>query len=59
MMELDDLFRERRSLEYKIVDFFSDDDTNPNYGDRGYQDLLERLEDVNDNINELQVDGSV
>ena len=59
MMELDDLFSERRDLEERICYFFDEDDASPNYGDRGYQDLLERLEDVNDNINELLVDGSV
>tara|TARA_R110000868_G_scaffold95085_3_gene261801 strand:- start:141 stop:317 length:177 start_codon:yes stop_codon:yes gene_type:complete len=39
-------------LEDRIDNFFGDDEY-PHYGDRGYQELLERLEDAYGNLNEL------
>ena len=55
-MELDDLFEEQRSLNDRIKNFFGDDDSCPNYGDRGFQDLLEQLNDVDNKIDEI-IDG--
>ena len=39
-------------LEERIDNFFGDDEY-PHYGDRGYQDLLERLEEAYGDLNDL------
>jgi hypothetical protein len=47
-MELDELYETKRYLENKIENFF---DGGQKYsGDRNYQSLLERLEDVKEQI---------
>lgn len=50
-MELEDLFEEKRNIEERIDNFFGDEEKH--YGDRGYQSLLERLEDVEEQIKEI------
>ena len=52
MIELDSLFDRRRELEERKNTFFDGDD-DPHYGDRGYQDLLEQLDEVNEDIDEI------
>lgn len=52
MCELDDLYRRYYDLEERVNSFF-DGEENPHYGDRGYQELLEEMETVNEEINEL------
>ena len=52
MIELDELYNRKRDLESRVENFFGDDD-NPHYGDRGYQDLLEQLDEVEGEIDEL------
>jgi len=52
MNELDELYRRYYDLEERINLFFEGDE-NPHYGDRGYQELLEEMETVNEEINEL------
>ena len=51
-LELDELFERKSSLNDRIENFFGGDD-NPHYGDRGYQDLLEQLDEVETEINEI------
>jgi|TARA_B110000908_G_scaffold142542_1_gene170795 truncated hemoglobin YjbI len=50
-MEVEDLFEEKRNLEERIDNFFGGEEKN--YGDRGYQSLLERLENVEEQIKEI------
>ena len=52
MIELDSLFDRRRELEERKNTFFDGDD-DPHYGDRGYQDILEQLDEVNEDIDEI------
>jgi len=53
--ELNELYEKRREVAEKISNYFGDDN-NPNYGDKGYQDLLTELDAINQMISEL--DGS-
>lgn len=57
MIELDELLGWRSELEERKNNFFNGDD-NPNYGDRGYQDILEQLDEVNEDIDEILDDES-
>ena len=50
MNELDELYERKSVLEERINEFFQGDDY-PHDGDRGYQDLLQQLDEVNDDIN--------
>jgi regulator of replication initiation timing len=50
-MELDELFETKRYLENKIENFF--DGEQKYTGDRNYQSLLERLEEVEEQIKEI------
>jgi len=52
MIELDELFERRSELEHRKNYFFEGDD-DPNYGDRGYQDILEQLDEVDEDIDEI------
>ena len=53
-MELDELYETKRYLESKIENFF---DGGQKYsGDRNYQSLLERLEEVEEKIKEILED---
>jgi len=52
MNELDDLYERKSMLEDRINNFF-DGDHNPHHGDRGYQDLLQQLDEVNECIEEI------
>jgi len=48
MIELDDLYERLRSLEDRRDNFFDDGEHYP--GDRGYQDILEQIDDVESQI---------
>ena len=48
IMELDELFETKRNLEMRIENFF--DGEQIYIGDRNYQSLLERLEEVEEEI---------
>jgi hypothetical protein len=50
--ELDELAERRYELQERINNFFGGE--SPEYGDQGYQDLLQSLDSVNERINELQ-----
>ena len=50
-MELDALFETKRNLEMRIENFF--DGEQKYSGDRNYQSLLERLEEVEEEIKEI------
>ena len=52
MNDLYELYEIRRSLENQIEGFFGDEQKY--FGDEGYQDLLERLDEVQDEIEELE-----
>ncbi len=52
IMDLDELYNVKRNLENKIENFF--DGEQKYSGDRNYQSLLERLEDVEDQIMEIE-----
>lgn len=54
-MELDNLLELKKTLESNILDYFGDNE-NPNYSDRGYQDLLEELGAVNERITEIYIE---
>lgn len=54
-MELEDLYDRCRELEEQKANFFNDDDS-PNYGDRGYQDLCERISDISQRISDIEED---
>ena len=56
-MELEELYSKQQDIEESINNFFGDDDDDPHHGDRGYQDLLERLSDVEDEIAEYNEDN--
>jgi len=51
-MELDELFERKFNLDERIENFFGDD-TNPHYGDRVYQDLLQEYGDVAEAIDKI------
>jgi len=51
MIEIDELYERQLILQEKIDNFFDGDD-DPHYGDRGYQELLEQLEEVEIEIGE-------
>lgn len=53
MEEVDELFERKAALEDRINEFFGDEYLLVNVGDRGYQDLLQQLEEVNEELNEL------
>jgi hypothetical protein len=53
--ELEELHDSRRELEDERDHFF-DGDSNPNYGDRGYQDLLERISEISQQISDIEAD---
>ena len=50
-MELDELFERQSNLEERIANFFNGGEVYS--GDRGYQDLLEQLDEVEEQINDL------
>lgn len=51
-IDLDILFEARLSINEKIKHYF--DETGGYYpGDKGYQDLLQRLDEINEEIEEL------
>jgi len=52
VIELDDLFEEKKNVEERMDNFFGDDKS-PHYGDRGYQDLCERLNEIQEQIDEI------
>ena len=52
--DLEDLYRTRRHLEDKIENFFGGGEVY--HGDRGYQDLLSDLDDIEEQIEELEKD---
>lgn len=52
-MELDELFETKRNLEIRIENFF--DGEQIYIGDRNYQSLLERLEEVEEEIKEILI----
>jgi len=49
MIELDELYERLHNLEERRDNFFGDD-PDPHHGDRGYQLILEELDEVNDQI---------
>ena len=53
--ELEELHDMRRELEDE-KDHFFDGDNNPNYGDRGYQDLCERISNISEQISDIEED---
>jgi len=56
METLEDLENELISIEKRMDNFFGDE-VNPHYGDRGYQDLCERRDEIQEKIEELQSNG--
>lgn len=54
MDDLDGLFEAKRNIEDKISKYFTC--VVNNHGDYGYQDLLERLNDIEEQILELTGD---
>jgi len=54
MNELDELYERKYSIEERMGNFFGGD-SNPNYGDRGYQDLWEQLTEVEDEIKSREI----
>ena len=48
---MDELYERRRNLQKRIDSFFGDDEGNVHYGDRGYQDLLESMVELEMEIN--------
>jgi len=46
----EDTHEELLNVRERIENFF-DGESNPNYGDRGYQDLLERQESLEEELN--------
>ena len=51
-LKMNELYEIRTSLENQIESFFGDEQNY--FGDEGYQDLLERLDEVNSEIEELE-----
>jgi len=51
--ELHELFDRRRELEERKNNYFGDDEEIFE-GDRGYQELWEQLDEVNEQINEIE-----
>ncbi len=51
MEDLESLYSERKAIESSLDNFFGDGEFHS--GDQGYQDLLEKLGDVQDKINEI------
>ncbi len=49
-MDYEDLRDLESSIELEMEEFFDDEDGLPYYGDRGYQDLCEDLEEVREVI---------
>jgi NAD-dependent DNA ligase len=49
--ELAELYDKRRDLAEQISTYFGDEE--PNDGDGGYQDLLEQLNSIEEQINEF------
>ena len=56
VVTLEDLENELISIEKRMDNFFGDE-VNPHYGDRGYQDLCERRDEIQEKIEELQSNG--
>lgn len=54
MADIDELFERKRDLEERIANYFGDEEGHT--GDRGYQELLNELEEVNDQIGQ-EYDG--
>jgi tetrahydromethanopterin S-methyltransferase subunit B len=52
MIELDNLYERLRTLEDRRDNFFDDGEHYP--GDRGYQDILEQIDDVESQIDEYE-----
>jgi predicted transcriptional regulator len=51
-MELEDLYDKCKELEERKNSFFDDD--SPNYGDRGYQDLCEQIDNICQQISDIE-----
>jgi len=51
-IELDELFERKSILEERRDSFFGDDEY-PHHGDRNYQDILEKIDEVNEQINDI------
>lgn len=54
--ELDDLQGELRGLERRRDNFFDKDDGPHNYGDQGYQDIANRIGEIQERVEELRND---
>jgi hypothetical protein len=54
VFELDELYERRYDLQERIKNFFGGE--RPEYGDQGYQDLLQSLDTVNERIDEIKND---
>ena len=52
MLELYELYNRKVIVEGNISNYFGGDE--PYYGDQGYQELLQELEDINEQIEELE-----
>ena len=52
--EIDDLQGELRGLTRRRDDFFDEDDGPHNYGDRGYQDIVNRIDEIEERLTELR-----
>ena len=52
-MEINEYYKTKKILENKIDKYFGDE-SNPHYGDRGYQDLLEALDYIEEQIKEIE-----
>lgn len=53
-MELEELHRSLKRLENKRDNYFEKDDYSRHTGDRGYQDILGDIEEIEGEIEELE-----
>jgi len=56
--EVADLIEELEGVNNRIDNFFNDDD-NPHYGDRGYQNLLEKRDEIQEQIDKLNKESKL
>jgi len=54
MLELDELYDRKRNLKEQEVNFFGEEEDAVHYGDKGYQELLQKQVDIETEINELE-----
>jgi hypothetical protein len=52
--DIDDLQGELRGLERSRDDFFDESDEPHNYGDQGYQDIVNRIDEIEEQIKGLR-----